>query len=190
MHGTSLFLAEIAIPSAWQCLVFAAPLLVVAGLWWLIERADHAANHLFPDWEWEKRLGWLNFRAQRRADLVMRWIGYLIYALLAAALYGIVWGAQALAAIDRWSDSDVMGDLALRVPVLLVSLGFWLIYLGLELIPKLRDQHEREELEKYRVEQEKIEREKEKNSPSRLKSSQPQPKFTLPARSDRMRPRR
>src|SRR5260221_1795792 len=134
MHGALLFLAEVAIPSAWQCLVFAAPLLVVAALWWLIERADQTVNHLFPEWEWEKRLGWLNLQAHRRADLVLRWLGYVVYAVLAVALYGIVWAAPVLGNLQQWDDPALMAKGAAQVSVLFICLGLWLGYLGLELI--------------------------------------------------------
>src|SRR5271170_3083270 len=101
---------------AWQCFHFAAPFLAVAVLWWLIKRTDRVIHHLFPHLEWEKSLGWLNIRAERRANAALRWVGYGIYALLAVALYGIVWTAEGLRQLDNWSDPSVVGDLALRVP--------------------------------------------------------------------------
>jgi len=188
MPGTTtpLILADIAIPSAWQCLVFAAPFLAAIAVCWLINRTDQIINHLFPDWEWERRLGWLNIRARRRAEAALRWIGYGIYAILAAALYGIVWGAQALPTVGHWNDPNVLGDVALRLAVLLVCFGVWLVYLGCGLIPKLRDQQEKEDLEKFRAETDETEKEREARSPSRLKS----PEFGLRAPSDRRGPRR
>ena len=52
-------LAAIAVPSAWQCLAVAGPFLAIGAVWWLINRTDQILNHLFPDWEWERKLGWL-----------------------------------------------------------------------------------------------------------------------------------
>src|SRR5277367_6697351 len=115
MHGASI---------AWQCLNFAAPpFLTVAALWWLINRTDRIIHRLFPHLEWEKELGWLNIRAERRVRTALRWIGYCVYALLGAALYGIAWAAEGLQQIDNWPDPEVAGDLALRIPALGICLG-------------------------------------------------------------------
>jgi hypothetical protein len=169
MYGTPhLVLAAIGIPSAWQCFTVAAPFLAFAALRWVIHRIDFTVNRLFPHWEWERRLGWLNLGTQRRADAVLRWIGYFLYALLAAALYGIVWAAPALGQLDRWSDPNVLGEISLKISVLLVCLGLWLVYLGFELLPKLRRQHETEELERFRAEQAGYERESDHRPDSRL----------------------
>lgn len=191
MHGAPfLVVAEVCLLIAKRCMAWAMPFLGVAALACLVRRMDQIIDRLFPHWEWEKRLGWLNIRAQRRADLVLRWIGYFIYAVLAVALLGIVWGAEALATLDRWDDPSVMADLALRVPVLLACLGLWLVYFGCELIPKLRDQSEREGLRKFRAEQRELEEERERNPVSRIKSPLYKPRFGLSIESDRMRPRR
>src|SRR5580658_8190581 len=118
MHGMPhLFMAAIGIPSAWQCLKIAAPFLALIALRCVIRRVDTTVNRLFPQWEWEKRLGWLNLTTQRRAEAVLRWIGYMIYALLAAALYGIVWAAPALAQLNQWSDPTVLGEIPLKISV-------------------------------------------------------------------------
>src|ERR1017187_6898469 len=110
MHGaiSPLFLAGFVFPSAGQCLVLAAPILAVAAVWWLINRTDRIVNHLFPDLEWEQSLGWLNIRAERRANTGLRWLGYGIYVMLIDALYGIVWGAEGLQQLNNWSDPWVM----------------------------------------------------------------------------------
>ena len=172
MHGAMSFLvlAEIAIPTAWQCLVIASPILAVTVVWWMITRTDQVIDALFPGWEWEKRLGWLNIRASRRADAILRWIGYFIYALLAATLYGIVWSASAFSDINQTSDPNGVADGMWKFSTLLLCLGVWVLYLGWELIPKLRRQYEREELEKYRAEQAELEEEHSHpaESPSRL----------------------
>lgn len=152
-------LAEIVIPDAWQCFRVIAPLVAAVGLWCLIRNIDLIINRLFPHWEWESKLGWLNFRANQQAEKVLRWIGYFVYAVLAASLYGIVWGAEAVSWLHQIDDPKVMAEVAFRLPVLLVCVGVWLVYLGLALIPRLRAEHEEHDLEKFRKETEEAERE-------------------------------
>ena len=84
------FLAVIGIPDAWQCLIVVGPFFCIAVVWWFVNRLDQIIAYLFPHWEWEREMGWLNLRAERRADAFMRGLGYLFYGLLAVALYGIV----------------------------------------------------------------------------------------------------
>jgi hypothetical protein len=182
MHGaiSPLFLAGFVFPSAGQCLVLAAPILAVAAVWWLINRTDRIVNHLFPDLEWEQSLGWLNIRAERRANTGLRWLGYGIYVMLIDALYGIVWGAEGLQQLNNWSDPWVMGDLALRIPALGFCLGIWVLYLGGWLIPKLRAQREAAELKKIRAEAEEAEKERETHPPSRIQSPLRKPRTNVP----------
>jgi hypothetical protein len=165
---------------AGQWLHFGAPFFVLTAVWWLINRTDRIINRLFPDLEWEKSLGWLNIRAERRANTALRWVGYGIYAMLAVALLGIVWAAQGLQALDNWSDPWVMGDLALRVPVLLFCLGLWVLYLGGWLIPKLRAQRERAAYKKFRAEMEEAERESDMQPRSRVHSPLRKPRTNAP----------
>jgi hypothetical protein len=181
MHG---------LPSIWQYFVFAAPFLAVAILWLLAQRMDRIIHRLFPDLEWEKSLGWLNIRAERRAQTVLRWIGYIIYALLAIALYGIFWGAEGLQALDNWSDPWVMGDLALRVPVLIFCLGLWLVFFCSWLIPKLRAERELKDLKKYRAKAGEEEREREKEPRSRIHAPLLKPRTNAVLVPNRMKRRR
>jgi hypothetical protein len=158
----------------------AAPFLAVAAVWWLINRTDRIVSHLFPDLEWEQSLGWLNIKAERRANTGLRWVGYGIYVMLADALVGIVWGAEGLSQIDNWSDPWVMGDLALRVPALLFCLGIWVLYLGGWLIPKLRAQRDEAEYKKFRAEVEEAERERDEMHPrSRIYSPLRKPRTNV-----------
>jgi hypothetical protein len=184
-------MAVIAIPDARHCFAWAAPILVLVAAICVIGRMDQIIDRLFPSWEWERRLGWLNLGAQRRAERVLRWIGYFIYAALGLALLGIVWAATGLVdALNNWSDPYALSELARRVPVLLACLGLWLVYLGCELIPKMRGQYEEEELEKFRAEQEELEREREQHPASRVKSPLAKPRVNLPLEKDRPKPRR
>ena len=167
---------------AWQCFVWGAPFLAVAAVWWLICRTDRIVNHLFPYLEWEHSLGWLNIRAERRANTALRWVGYGVYIMLIDALVGIVWGAEGLRQLDNWSDPWVMGDLALRVPALGFCLGIWVLYLGGWLIPKLRAQREAAEWKKIRAEAEEAEWERQGSlqPPSRVHSPLRKPRTNAP----------
>ena len=189
MHGAiplTIVVEAVAI-MAWRCLVFLSPIFAVAALWWLVNRMDQVINYFFPALEWEKDLGWLNIRAERQANAIWRWLGYAVYALLATALYGIVWSVQGLPPLDEWTDPSQVSEVATRLPVLLVSAGFWLVYLGCGLIPQLRNQYETEDLENFRAEQKELEREQELLR-SRRKKSPAKPRFEMPARSNRMGP--
>jgi hypothetical protein len=195
MHGAEhLFsLGRFLFSHAWQALVFLAPFLAVAALWWLIGETDRLMGLLFPHAEWEKSLGWLNIRAQRRADTALRWVGYGVYAVLAAALYGIAWGAQGLQVLSSGLDPNLFGYLAWRIAVLTVCLGAWTLYLGCWLVPKLRAQRELKALKRFRSELEEAEREQEMHAPSRIHAPLPKPRVNAPRESvvsDRTRRRR
>jgi hypothetical protein len=162
------FLAEIRIPNAGECLLFLGPLATMAFIWWLFHFVDQVIHRVFPGLEWQRQMGWLNIKSERRAEAVLRWLGYFLYAVLAAALGGIVWGAIGLRQLDDWGDPMVTADLAMRVPVLVLSFVPWLIYLGFTLWPRLRREYEGEELEQYRAEQAALENEGEAHPGSRL----------------------
>ena len=153
MHGAPIHLPEalIAVPTAAQCLAVLAPLAGLAAFWWLLGWLDRAIHRLFPTLEWQRQLGWLNIKAERRAAKVLRGIGHVIHAVLAIALFGIAWGAVGLRAVDQWSDPMVMGHLLTRLPVLFTCFALWSFYLGGELLPRLRREYEHEELEKFRA---------------------------------------
>ncbi len=172
MHGLapSPLFAAIAIPTAKQCLMALAPLLALAGGRWLFVHLDEIIHRLFPTLEWNRELGWLNIRAERRASAFFRWVAYVVYAVLAIALAGIAWGAVAFREIQQWSDPMVMGDLLLRLPVLAACLGLWLFYLGADLLPQLRREYEREDLEKFRAQLAALEESEGAHPGSRLKT--------------------
>ena len=166
----SSIIAKAIMIMAWKALVFLAPFLAIMILWWLVNQTDRLMNFLFPDLEWEASLGWLNIRAERRANTALRWLGYAIYLLLGAALYGIAWAAVGLQDVDNWSEPLVAGDLLLRVPVLVLSLGAWVLYLGSWLFPKIRAEREEAALKRFRIEMEEQEKERERNPRSRVNS--------------------
>jgi hypothetical protein len=133
-------------------LVFAAPVLVLGVLAWIVSRTDRIMHSVFPDIEWERNLGWLNIRAERKADRAMRWVGYGVIVLLLDSLVGILWAAKGLPRLADWSDPWVMGVLALRVPAGALCLLIWVIYLGLGLLPRLRAEREMKAFRKFRAE--------------------------------------
>ena len=167
---------------AWRCIIFLAPVLAVAALWWLVSRTDRLINYCFPDLEWEKNLGWLNIRAERRANAALRWLGYGIYFLLGGALYGIAWAAVGMQDWDRAAqDPAVVAELMVHVPVLVACLGAWVLYLGTWLLPKLRTEREEAELRRFRVEMEEVERERGERQPkSRVKAPLRKPRTNQP----------
>jgi len=186
--------AEAILIMAWRCLVFLTPFLTVAALWWLINQTDRIIHFLFPDLEWEKNLGWLNIKAEQRANAALRGLGYSILALLAGALLGIVWAAEGLQQLDHWSDPMVAGDLALRIPVLALCLGAWVLYLGGWLVPKLRAQREEAALKKFRAQMVAAEKDREQSQPlSRIHAPLQKPRTNAPSEKlvpDRTRGRR
>lgn len=183
MHGIApRVVAEIAIPDLQQCLMFAAPFLAVAAVWWLVRHMDQIMNRLFPNLEWERQLGWLNIKAERRAEAVLRWIGYFIYAMLAISLLGVIWAVHGLAMIKDWSDPAALDLVGHRLPILLMSAGYWFVYLGCALIPKIRNQHEEEELAKFRAEQAELEEDLQQTKTARGKPTLTKPRFEMPDR--------
>jgi len=180
MHGSAPFplFAAIAIPTAWQCFMVLGPLAGLMLLYWLFTHVDRIIHRLFPSLEWNRELGWLNIRAERRATAFFRWLHYVVYAGLAAALAGIVWSAIALREVWQWSDPMVLGNLLLRLPVLVGCLALWIIYLGLELVPKLRREYEAEELENFRAAMAEAEQEEHRgprHQPTQIWSKSPLP---------------
>jgi hypothetical protein len=191
MHtAPASLLAAIGIPGARQCFAFLAPFLLVTLLYWLLRRTDRLVERLFPDTEWELRLGWLNLRAERQANFILRCVGYVCYSILAAALYGIVWGAQAVPSLDHWDDPYTLGELATRLPVLVASFSLLSVYFGVFLIPKLRADDETELLEKFKLEQKRIEEERDQQKLAARETHWSNPRFGSFGRSDRTGPKR
>jgi hypothetical protein len=169
--------AEIELPSLHDILAFAAPVLALAALGWLVFRTDRIMHAIFPDLEWERSLGWLNIRAERRADRAMRWVGYGVVVLLLDALVGILWAAKGMPRLADWSDPWVMGELALRLPALGFCLLIWVIYLSLGLLPRLRAEREAAAYKKFRAEMKIRDEEKRAlETPNRGHAPQPKPR--------------
>jgi hypothetical protein len=176
MPGPPSFLAEIALPSMRDGLAFAAPVLTLAALAWVVFRTDRIVHAVFPDLEWERSLGWLNIRAERRASRAMRWVGSALIVLLLDSLAGILWAAKGMPRLADWSDPWVMGELALRLPALGLCLLIWVIYLGLGLLPRLRAEREAAAYRKFRANMKAVEEERDPESPPRIHAPLPKPR--------------
>ena len=150
MPGPIPLLAEIA-PVSWHDVAaFATPVLVLAALWWVVSRTDRIIGAVLPDLEWERSLGWLNIRAERRASRAMRWVSFGVIVMLIDALVILFWCAKGLPDLSTWSDPWVMGDLTWRVPLMGLCLLIWMIYLGLGLLPRVRADREAAAFKKFR----------------------------------------
>jgi len=185
MHGSflSIYLTKILLPCIGKCLVWAAPLLTIAAIFGLINRTDKFINYLFPDLEWEKKLGWLNIKAERRAKVALRWVSYGIYFILLSALCGLLWAAAGFPDVDNWAEPMITADLAFRVPVIFLCLGLWMLYLGSWLMPKLRAQREEAGLKRFRREMAELEKEREAQPVSRVHSPLRKPRTNPPLAS-------
>jgi type VI protein secretion system component VasK len=90
----------------------------------------------------------------------MRWVSYGVIVLLVDALVILFWAAKGLPDLSTWPDPWVMGDLALRVPVMGLCVLIWVIYLGLGLLPRLRGERESAAFKKFRAEMKAADEEK------------------------------
>jgi len=196
MHGAlpPSLIAEALLMMAWKFLLFLAPFLAVAALWWLVGQTERIVHWLFPYLEWEHSLGWLNIKAERRARTALRWLGYAVYLLLAATLLGLPFGARGVEQIvDQWPTPPLTADMAVRLLTLAVCVAIWWLYLGCQLVPKLRTEREEAELKKFRAKLTEAELEREKRNPrSRITSSLPKPRqnASQPLVPDRAKRRR
>jgi hypothetical protein len=162
-------LAQIAIPTAGDCLRVLGPIGGLFFLNWLFHNSDAIIHRLFPHLEWERELGWLNIRAERRAATFIRLAGYVFYGLLCAALYGIVWSATVLRDLPQWRDPDALRELTGALSVLVICGWVWMVYLAGHLIPKLKREYEEEELARFRAELAELERRREEQSPAGIR---------------------
>ncbi len=160
MTGPTSYFADLALPSWHDVSTFAAPVLVLAALAWVVSRTDRIVATAMPDLEWERSLGWLNIKAEKRASRAIRWVGYGVMVLLVDALVILFWAAKGLPDLSDWNDPWVMGDLALRVPVMVLCVMIWVIYLGLGLVPRVRAEREAAAYKKFRREMRAAEEEK------------------------------
>lgn len=193
MPGPIPLLAEIA-PVSWHDVAaFATPVLVLLALAWVVSRTDRIVETVFPDLEWERSLGWLNIRAERRASRAMRWVSFGVIVMLIDALVILFWCAKGLPDLSTWSDPWVMGDLTWRVPLMGLCLLIWMIYLGLGLLPRVRADREAAAFRKFRKQMAASDEEKRALEAMGQKSSRGPteiPKPRAPTKSTTLTPRR
>jgi len=144
--------AALLIPTAGQCLQLAGPLLIAIGAIWFWRHGDVVLARLFPQWEWERKLGWLNLRANRQAERILRALTHGLHLALLLALVGILLLSWSL---GQPPDTDTLGGilgLAGEWIYLIACYGFWIYYFTAVLYPRVRDEYEAAELERYRLE--------------------------------------
>jgi hypothetical protein len=146
------------------------PFAVVALSVWAIWRADHIVHRLFPDAAWERNLGWLNIRAEKRAARALRWFGYGIVILLVDSLFGIYWAATGLPEYADWANPAMLVDLIVRLAVLALCLTIWGIYFGFDLLPRLRAEREEAEHKRFLAE---FDSDEKRSSPARPRRYSP-----------------
>jgi len=185
MHGEilRLFLADLVDLSPDQLIVMGAPIIAIGVIWWLINRTERVVHYLFPYMEWEQSLGWLNIKAERRANLAMRLVRFGVYVMLIDSLFGIIWGAKGLQQLPNWADPWVFGGLALRVGALCFCLAIWVVYLGTYVFPRIKAEREAADWKKVQAEMKEIEEAQDAREPhlhSRVKAPLRKPRTNAP----------
>jgi hypothetical protein len=159
------------VPSISQCLALAGPFLAVGAIIWFWRHGDAVIARLFPHLKWESELGWLNLRAHRRADRIMRGLTHLLHLVLLGALAGILGLSWML---GQPHDMDSVSG-AFSIPFefvdLMLFLGMWIVYFSYALAPRLRAEYEEAELRRYRLENPEVEEERRQSANDRLKIS-------------------
>lgn len=156
------------IPTAGQCFAVAAPVASIYGIIWFARHGDRVIEKLFPHWEWERKLGWLNVRANRRAEWMLRGLRHLLHAFLLLALIGIL-GLSWLA--GRPHDMDNAPEVfayALELIYIGVCMAPWLFYFIVVLGPRMIAEYEEEELQRYRAEHPESDGESKSEPPPRI----------------------
>jgi hypothetical protein len=140
------------IPSAGQCLAVAMPVASVCAVLWFLRHGDGLIAQLFPHWEWERKLGWLNAKANRRAEVILRGMRHLGHAFLLLMLVGIL-GLSWLAGQPHDMDTvDGIFLYAVELVYIIVCLIPWIYYFVAMLGPRIAAEYEEEELMRYRAE--------------------------------------
>lgn len=140
------------IPSASQCLAVAAPVASIGAVLWFLRHGDQFIAQLFPHWEWERKLGWLNAKANRRAEAILRGLRHLGHAFLLLMLVGIL-GLSWLAGQPHDMDTaDGIFLYAVELIYIGVCLLPWIYYFTAMLGPRITAEYEEEELMRYRAE--------------------------------------
>ncbi len=151
--------AALLVPTAGQCLRVAGPLVLVLGTVWFWRHGELFLERLFPHWEWERNLGWLNLRADRQAERLLRFCTHLLHLALLGALVGILFLSWSLGQPQDTDSAIGLFSLGAVWLYLIACYGFWIYYFVAILAPRVRDEYEAAELARYRKENPELEKE-------------------------------
>jgi hypothetical protein len=159
------------VPSASECWSIARPIVAVGGVIWLMRNGTRLIEALFPQLEWERKLGWLNARADRRANQILRGLRHLLHLFLLVALVGVLTLAWLAGHPDTASELGLLTLAGIYV-YMGVCLSPWIYYFVVLLGPRLQAEFEEQELARYRAENpdidEELRKQKSPADPSRI----------------------
>ena len=150
--GVDSFAMALIIPTAGQCLAVAGPVASVGAVLWFLRHGDQLIARLFPHWEWERKLGWLNARATRRAETILRGVRHFGHACLLVALIGVLFFAWLAGRPHNMDTADGIFLLAAEWIYFGACLVPWIYYFAAILWPRIMAEYEEEELMRYREE--------------------------------------
>ena len=145
-------LAALLVPNASQCIAIGGPVLAIIGLVWFWHHGDAVIARLFPQLKWERELGWLNLRAHRRADRIMRGLTHVLHTLLLGALVGLLGFAWLLGQPHDTDSAIGLFSIPFEFIYLVFFLGIWIVYFVYLLAPRIRAEYEDQELKRWRAE--------------------------------------
>jgi hypothetical protein len=159
------------VPSASQCWSIAGPIVAVVVVIWVMRNSTRIVETLFPQLEWERRLGWLNARADRRANQILHGLQHLLHLFLLVMLAGELTFAWLAGNPDTASSAGLL-TLAGTYVYMGVCLSPWIYYFVVVLGPRLQAEFEEQELARYRAENpdidEEVRKTRESANPSRI----------------------
>jgi hypothetical protein len=116
-----------------------------------MRNGNRVIDQLFPQLEWERKLGWLNARADRRANQILRVLQHLLHLFLLVMLVGVLTFAWLVGHPDTDTSLGLF-TLAGSYVYLGVCLSPWIYYFVVVLGPRLQAEFEEQELARYRAE--------------------------------------
>jgi hypothetical protein len=140
------------IPTPGQCLAVVAPVVSIGGIIWFARHGDQVIERLFPHWEWERKFGWLNLKANRRAAMVLRGFRHLLHAFLLLDLLVVLAFAWLTGQHHDMDTREGVFTYALEMIYFGVFLSPWIYYFIAVLGPRVIAEYEEEELQRYRAE--------------------------------------
>jgi len=146
------------VPSASQCWSIIGPIVAVIVVIWLMRNSTRIVETLFPQLEWERKLGWLNARADRRANQIMRVLQHLLHLFLLVDLVGVLAFGWLVGHPDTETQAGML-MLANEYVYMGVCLSPWIYYFVVVLGPRLWAEFEEEELARYRAENPEVDEE-------------------------------